>query len=248
MCSGAYSSSWHCVNQTVQQEGLAALYKGVTPPLMATGCINSLLFGVQSQLERAQMVEGQAKATLPQTMKAAVAGGFLVSFVIAPMEGVKARLQVQTSQSAEHRAVQKALTVFRTLGVKDGLYRGWAPTAMCRMMNWSYFGGYAVASSLLSPEGSGSPSLVTSVMAGSAAGICYWCTMYPMAVIKNRIQAAPDCTPPRYSGIRDAAQCIMREHGWKGFFAGFLPTMLRAMPANAACFTAYDTAMRLLPP
>jgi hypothetical protein len=248
MCSGAYSSSWHCVNQTVQQEGLAALYKGVTPPLKATGCFNSLLLGVHSQLERAQLVEGQAQATLPQTMKAAVAGGFLVSFVIAPMEGVKARLQVQTSQSAEHRAVQKALTVFRTLGVKDGLYRGWAPTAMCRMMNWSYFGGYAVASSLLSPEGSGSPSLVTSVMAGSAAGICYWCTMYPMAVIKNRIQAAPDCTPPRYSGIRDAAQCIMREHGWKGFFAGFLPTMLRAMPANAACFTAYDTAMRLLPP
>ncbi len=32
---------------TVKGEGLRAVYKGVTPPLLATGIINSLLFGMQ---------------------------------------------------------------------------------------------------------------------------------------------------------------------------------------------------------
>jgi hypothetical protein len=36
-----------CLTTTVRGEGLRALYKGVTPPLVATGVINSLLFGMQ---------------------------------------------------------------------------------------------------------------------------------------------------------------------------------------------------------
>ncbi len=32
--------------------------------------------------------------------------------------------------------------------------------------------------------------------------------------------------------------------GVRGFTRGFLPTILRAFPANAAAFTAFDTTMR----
>ena len=41
------ASAWQCLQGTVRGEGLLALYKGVVPPLLVTGSINSVLFGTQ---------------------------------------------------------------------------------------------------------------------------------------------------------------------------------------------------------
>ena len=54
--------------------------------------------------------------------------------------------------------------------------------------------------------------------------------------------------PPQYRGMRDVARAIYRTEGWRGFFAGFTPCVLRAIPANAAAFTAFEVMMRILPP
>ncbi len=54
-------------------------------------------------------------------------------------------------------------------------------------------------------------------------------------------------TPPTYAGIRGAARAIYTEAGLRGFWRGFAPCILRAFPANAACFVAFEIAMRLLP-
>jgi solute carrier family 25 carnitine/acylcarnitine transporter 20/29 len=80
------------------------------------------------------------------------------------------------------------------------------------------------------------------------AGVCYWSIVFPLAVIKNRIQAAPDTTPPKYAGMLAAGRDVMTTGGWRGFYAGFLPCILRAVPANAACFVAFEMIMRVLPP
>ncbi len=61
------------------------------------------------------------------------------------------------------------------------------------------------------------------------------------------MQAAPDTSPPVYSGMRDVARVIYREAGVRGFFRGFVPCILRAFPANASCFVAFEMAMRWLP-
>jgi len=89
--------------------------------------------------------------------------------------------------------------------------------------------------------------LSAAVVSGALAGVCYWLSCYPMDVIKNRIQAAPDTIPPRYAGIAGAARDIYAEAGWRGFFRGFSPCILRAFPANAACFLAFELMMKLLP-
>lgn len=50
-----------------------------------------------------------------------------------------------------------------------------------------------------------------------------------------------------YRNMRDVARSIYRTEGWRGFFTGFTPCVLRAIPANAAAFTAFEIMMRLLP-
>ena len=100
-----------------------------------------------------------------------------------------------------------------------------------------------------------------------------WLSCFPLDTIKNRIQAAPDVLPPkyvspvswsgsipyvfgpltpptrscRYNGMRGAATAIYAEAGLRGFFKGFVPCVLRAFPANAACFMAYEVALSVLP-
>ena len=241
------ASALKCLRDTVVHEGVLAVYKGVVPPLVLTGSINSLLFGTQAMLVKAQMHAGQTSATIQQTMLAAVGSGFVMSVLVAPMEGVKARLQVSTDGNADRRMLPNIARIVRTLGVTGGLYRGWVPTALCRMTNWAYFGPYAFVSQKLNPHG-GKASLGTAVVAGSSAGVCYWSVVFPLAVVKNRIQAAPDTIPPKYSGMAAAARDVHAAGGWRGLYRGFLPCILRAVPANAACFLAFEVIMGILPP
>jgi solute carrier family 25 (mitochondrial carnitine/acylcarnitine transporter), member 20/29 len=75
------------------------------------------------------------------------------------------------------------------LGLSRGIYRGWLPTALCRMSNYSYFGTYEFMRRYLSGDTSNKLSLGPSVLAGATAGVAYWLSCYPLDVMKNRIMA-----------------------------------------------------------
>lgn len=47
----------------------------------------------------------------------------------------------------------------------------------------------------------------------------------------------------RFPGIRSVFKEILREEGPKALFKGFTPVMLRAFPANAACFLGFELAL-----
>ena len=54
--------------------------------------------------------------------------------------------------------------------------------------------------------------------------------------------AAPEGSYPR--GIRDVFVELMRKEGPSALFRGLTPVMLRAFPANAACFLGYEVALK----
>lgn len=116
------------------------------------------------------------------------------------------------------------------------------------MSNYAYFGSYHYIKQLTEspvPRSKGAAMAVT-VMSGGCAGIVYWLFAYHFDAIKNRIMTDSDVTP-RYKGVADAARQIYRESGLRGFYRGFTPCVLRAFPANAACFVAFELAMAVLP-
>jgi solute carrier family 25 carnitine/acylcarnitine transporter 20/29 len=59
-------------------------------------------------------------------------------------------------------------------------------------------------------------------------------------VVKTRIQSEPE----RYKGFVDCIRYSYREEGWRIFFRGLTPTILRAFPSNAATFAAYTWTMK----
>jgi solute carrier family 25 (mitochondrial carnitine/acylcarnitine transporter), member 20/29 len=82
---------------------------------------------------------------------------------------------------------------------------------------------------------------------GALAGLAFWIPVFPIDVIKSKIQADAYTAPhKKYTGVLDCAKSIYRANGMPGFFRGFLPCFLRAAPVNAATFLAFELAMRAL--
>jgi solute carrier family 25 carnitine/acylcarnitine transporter 20/29 len=123
----------------------------------------------------------------------------------------------------------------------------------CRMSNWSYFGAYHVIQTVVPKPVAKHGGLLDTVsrlcitvLGGGAAGICYWLSCYPLDVIKGRIMT-DDAVHRRYTGTLDCVSKMYREGGWRVFYRGFSPCIMRAIPANAACFLAYEGVMAMLP-
>ncbi|XP_051865817.1 mitochondrial carnitine/acylcarnitine carrier protein-like [Pristis pectinata] len=82
------------------------------------------------------------------------------------------------------------------------------------------------------------------LFAGGMAGIFNWVVAIPADVLKSRFQTAPDGKYP--NGFQDVLRELIREEGVGSLYKGFSAVMLRAFPANAACFLGYELTMRFL--
>ncbi len=75
------------------------------------------------------------------------------------------------------------------------------------------------------------PSTLAVLFAGGTAGMLSWLIVYPLDVIKSRLQA-----DARFASSRQVVLETYRTEGLAVFMRGCSPTLLRAFPTNAATF------------
>lgn len=111
----------------------------------------------------------------------------------------------------------------------------------------------------------GAKALMGTIFAGGMAGIANWAIGMPADVLKSRLQTGTGCCSRAslaigfhfnllfrlapagtYNGIRDVFAELMRKEGPLALYKGITPVMLRAFPANAACFIGFDFCMQFL--
>ncbi|KAI1125141.1 mitochondrial carrier [Nemania abortiva] len=274
--STRFNGPLQCVVQTVRHEGIRGLYKGATPPLVGWMFMDSLMLGSLTiyrrllaehvfvphlqpyppSLDSALEPKLPAVAHLPSVGHgiAGIMAGSTVSFIAAPVEHVKARLQIQYSAHKAERLYSGPVDCVRKIygahGVR-GVYKGLAATLLFRSFFFFWWGTYDIFSRLLRERTSLSAPAVN-FWAGGLSAQVFWLTSYPSDVVKQRIMTDPmggklnDGTP-RFRNWREAAQAVYREGGARGFWRGFLPCFLRAFPANAMALVAFEGVMRTLP-
>jgi solute carrier family 25 carnitine/acylcarnitine transporter 20/29 len=107
------------------------------------------------------------------------------------------------------------------------------------------FGTYEVMKrSFVTMQGLDDPSKLSplAVMtAGGLAGMACWGVSIPPDVLKSRFQTAPE---GKYKGVFDVYRTLVKEEGYGALFTGFRPAMIRAFPANAACFLGMEMARK----
>lgn len=162
-----------------------------------------------------------------QAQGAAVAGASTTSSVVAAMK--------------YGGPMDVARHVLRSEGGARGLFKGLFPTFAREVPgNATMFAAYEAFKRFLA-GGSDTSSLGQGslIMAGGVAGASFWGIVYPTDVVKSVLQV-DDYKNPKYTGSMDAFRKILKSEGVKGLYKGFGPAMARSVPANAACFLAYE--------
>lgn len=88
---------------------------------------------------------------------------------------------------------------------------------------------------------------------GGLAGECLWLASYPFDVIKSKMQSDGFGPTSGGSGMKfptltDCVRTTWRAEGWRGFWRGIGPTLVRAMPVSAGTFAVYVCFFSLIPP
>ena len=194
-------------------------------------------------------------------------GGFLLSGVVAPTDLIKCRVQ-DGQYSGPREAIYR---IYASDGLA-GFARGLGATMLREIPgNALFFVVYETAQAAFprsvrreSPSfrheprrertdagttaTSSSSSYVywaqetaAAISCGGVAGSAFWLTMLPVDYAKTRRQIARQGGPDDVGAWRLIARTA-RERGWRGLYAGAWPTLLRAFPANAAQFLAWELA------
>ncbi|KAM3402905.1 hypothetical protein ACQJBY_006604 [Aegilops geniculata] len=269
-----FAGAMDAVKQTISAEGPRGLYKGMGAPLATVAAFNAVLFTVRGQMEALLRSEPGAALTVGQQVVAGAGAGVAVSFLACPTELIKCRLQAQSALATAAPAAAAAAPaggaaatvtataaaavkyggpldvarhVLRSEGGVRGLFKGLVPT-MAREIpgNALMFGVYEATKQFIAggqdTSGLGRGSLI---LAGGVAGAAFWGSVYPTDVVKSKLQV-DDFKNPKYSGSMDAFKKILAADGARGLYRGFGPAMARSVPANGACFLAYEVTRSLL--
>uniref|UniRef100_A0A1D1XF91 Mitochondrial carnitine/acylcarnitine carrier-like protein n=2 Tax=Anthurium amnicola TaxID=1678845 RepID=A0A1D1XF91_9ARAE len=245
-----YAGAFDAVKQTISAEGPRGLYKGMGAPLATVAAFNAVLFTVRGQMESLLRSEPGAPLAVNQQVICGVGAGTAVSFLACPTELIKCRLQAQSALAGSGSSspavkyngpMDVAKHVMRSEGGLRGLFKGLVPTLGREVPGNAIMFGVYEAIKQLCAGGADTSGLGTGTLmvAGGLAGASFWLSVYPTDVIKSVIQV-DDFRNPKFSGSIDAFRKILASEGVKGLYRGFGPAMARSVPANAACFLAYE--------
>ena len=242
-----YTGVFSTLNGIYKQEGIAGWYAGVASPLIGVAAMNAAMFASYGR-SKALLGGEQRKLKLNEIFLAGMMTGFAIAFVEGPFDHLKCKLQAQVpGQKDAYKGVLDAgWRIGKEFGIK-GIYQGLGATILRNVpANGFYFLGYEGIRQLLTAKEQ-SPSMPTNFVAGGMAGVAYWSAIYPLELVKSRIQSDASLLSLRkYSGIVDCFSKTLKMEGVSGFYKGFGAALLRSFPANSFCFLGYELAISYL--
>lgn len=177
---------------------------------------------------------------------AGASAGSLATLITYPLDTIRARLTVQgASNQNNYRGIMDAFQrIWAEEGIRHGFYKGIQPTLFAvapfvAVQQATYDG---LKRELLH-QYQCKPSVPLFMTCGALAGMAAQSVVYPLDLLRRRIQvtAAKGVFVETYLWL--AAQEVIRRHGPKGLFRGIAPTLIKVMPAVAISVTARDAVL-----
>jgi solute carrier family 25 carnitine/acylcarnitine transporter 20/29 len=248
--SNEYAGMTDCFRKTVAKEGFGGLYKGMAAPLAGITPIFAIYFwGFEVGKQIARAVEGKKEGQTLSIWGTMFAGGFSAlpgTAVMVPGDRIKVILQTQDPANPKYKGpVDCAKGILKESGIR-GLYKGTALTLLRDGPgSVAYYGAYDIMKNKMVADNNGAPlSPAKVVFAGGMAGVSNWIVAVPADVLKSRYQMAADGRYP--GGLRQVASELIASEGIGALYKGLGPAMLRAFPANAACFLGVETSKKVM--
>ncbi|KAI4710297.1 hypothetical protein J4E89_004750 [Alternaria sp. Ai002NY15] len=243
-----------------QFENAGTLVRGATAPILTYGALNALLFMTYNRT-LTLLHDSPASPTNYSKVFLAGATGGLASFIVsAPTELVKCRAQVATNATTTSWSV--ARDVWKAEGIR-GLYYGGGITSVRDAVGYGfYFWSYELSKQAWSsPDDSDRETAMKVLLCGGLAGVITWASIFPLDVIKTRVQTqilhAPmrdgegsallgSETPRARLSAIEVARHAYKTEGAGVFFRGLGICSIRAFVVNAVQWAVYEWMMKLL--
>ncbi|EGV65156.1 hypothetical protein CANTEDRAFT_113631 [Yamadazyma tenuis ATCC 10573] len=248
---GTYSGAGDVMKQLVRNEGLRGFYKGTLTPLVGVGACVSVQFSVNEFMKRhydGKLNGGQL--SLLQFFNCGAVAGFANGFLGAPIEHIRIRLQIQSGSVKQFNGPIDCFSkIYKQNGLYSGIFKGLTPTLVRESIGLGIY--FATYEALIARE-TGNKKIARAdipgwklCLFGGLSGYTLWIGIYPVDVVKSKLQT-DSLTKPSYKGSMSVIKDVWAKNGIKGFYRGFIPTILRAAPANGATFAMFELTMRLI--
>jgi solute carrier family 25 carnitine/acylcarnitine transporter 20/29 len=244
---GQFTGMVDVFKQTIKSEGVTGLYRGMGAPLCGIAPIFAIYFwGFEQGKTIARNMGGVFTNDNGSISTAGIVfgGGFSAipgSALMVPGDRIKVMLQATGSK------IEGPIAAIKQIAQEGGVRAFYKGTGLTLLRDgpgsMAYYGGYEIAKDALSPADGSKASVGAVLTAGGLAGWANWIVAVPPDVLKSRLQSAP---PGKYSGGMAVFREVLAEGGVMGLYKGIGPALVRAFPANAACFLGYETAMSML--
>ena len=253
---GVYTGFFDAAAKSLKRDGFLALYKGLLTPFVAQPPMFAIYFWgyhignqISAQVPGLHRADGSVDFYAPAIAFSGAFSAVPGTFVLVPVERIKIALQVQVENVAKGAKPQYngALDCFLKIKAEEGIARGMYKGTLATLARdvpgcVGWYGGYYFFKNL-SRRKDGSYSTLGLLNAGGCGGIVNWIICMPADVIKTKIQ---NSSPGQYpGGIRQVLTETIANEGVIGMYRGFIPAIMRAYPANAACFSIVELVRHL---
>lgn len=191
--------------------------------------------------------------------------GFTIRTLLYPFSLVKTRLQLQRRHHSVYTSLFDAIrTIVRTEGF-NGLYRGFWVSNLMIVSQVSYIGTYEGVRNYLADNTTLTNSKIRSLIAGACASTVGQTTVVPIDIVSqhlqllglssksadpskkhskvkplNRLDIPPEALNSRIGAAKAIVSVIYRRDGLRGFYRGYMASLLTYAPSSAMWWFFYD--------
>ncbi|KAK6193416.1 hypothetical protein LQW54_012480 [Pestalotiopsis sp. IQ-011] len=266
-----YTGPLDCFRQSIKQDGVLGLYRGISAPLVGAALENSSLFFFErlgrETIYKTGYCPRDQDLPLPALWFTGAFSGAFTSFVLTPVELVKCKIQVPMTASTDGLLPKMPTVgsvirdVFKHEGVA-GFWHGQMGTFLRESGGCGAWFGFKETTSKLfaawNERGLTSQAerdalraealpLWQQAIAGATAGMSYNFLFFPADTIKSRMQTSAVGGTAVKKTFMQEGKALWKQAGLRGMYRGCGITVLRSAPSSAFIFIIYDGLKRHLP-
>eukprot|EP00250_Pteridium_aquilinum_P003098 c13429_g1_i1 orf=472-1989(+) len=177
------------------------------------------------------------------------AAGAVAQTAIYPLELVKIRLQTYAGNDGKTPSLMKLSKDIMHQEGPRAFYRGLLPSILGIIpyagIDLAMYESLKDSSREWLPANQ-EPGPLIQLCCGMVSGAVGATCVFPLQLVRTRLQAQRMNSANRYKGMVDAFQRVWKEEGFLAFYKGLFPNLLKVVPAASITYIAYEKMKKQL--
>lgn len=226
-----YRNIFHAFYVIAKNEGVLALYKGLSASLLREATYSTIRLGFYEPFKELLGAKDRKNTPLWKKFVAGLMSGSTGAIVANPYDLLKVRMQ--SKEGIERLSFTKeAWSIVKNEGIL-GLYRGTFPNVTRgAILTATKMATYDHTKHLILNSGLMKDDIYCFFVCSVVTGIVLTITTAPIDLVKTRIMSQSSGSPKIYNGMFDCIRKTAQQEGFKAFYKGFWPQWMRFGPFN----------------